>query len=34
MKGAAAEPYREFPAKATGNNRLTLIQTSPIGTKL
>ena len=21
MKGAAAEPYREFPAKATGNNR-------------
>ena len=21
MKGAAAEPYKEFPAKATGNNR-------------
>ena len=21
MKGAAAEPYKEYPAKATGNNR-------------
>ena len=34
MKGAAAEPYREFPAKLPETTVLTLIQTSPIGTKL
>lgn len=34
MKGTAAESYREFPAKATGNNRFDAYPNITVGTKL